>query len=204
MQGDFTHKLFVQDLTCPSVTSLNHVDHHMIWYYIIYHIIMIAWWGRSWFDDVHPVMNATFSSCLSRQKCLVILRRTDKLVQSSSYGNIDGEYYRSAIRSFRWRNWLPPPQISQYFRNDFQRSNRKLIFIAATDNVRWLKRELLVEDHNFVTDNIFFSVDLFQQSGLHSHEKGYDLALLSLCNHSIISVREKGWAIVQNGRFFHV
>ena len=87
---------------------------------------------------------------------------------------------------------IPPKKISQYFRNDFQRGNKKLIFIAATDNVRWLKRELLVEDHNFVADNIFFSVDLFQQSGLHSLEKGYDLALLSLCNHSIISVREKG------------
>jgi len=75
-----------------------------------------------------------------------------------------------------------------------------LIFIAATDNVRWLKRELLVEDHNFVTDNIFFSVDLFQQSGLHSHEKGYDLALLSLCNHSIISASTFGqWGALLAG-----
>jgi len=110
-------------------------------------------------------------------------RRTDKLVQSSSYGNIDGEYYRSAIRSFR---------------NDF--GSQRVIFIAATDNVQWLKRELLLDDQNFVADNVFFSVDLFQYSGIRSHEKGYDLALLSLCNHSIISASTFGqWGALLAG-----
>ena len=81
-----------------------------------------------------------------------------------------------------------PQKMPKYFRNDF--GSQRVIFIAATDNVQWLKRELILDDQNFVADNVFFSVDLFQYSGLRSHEKGYDLALLSLCNHSIISVKE--------------
>ena len=81
-----------------------------------------------------------------------------------------------------------PQKMPKYFRNDF--GSQRVIFIAATDKVQWLKRELVLDDQNFVADNVFFSVDLFQYSGIRSHEKGYDLALLSLCNHSIISVKE--------------
>ena len=165
-------------------------------------MLIIIWWYSdlllSWFDDVHPV---TFSPCPYKYKKCRAIPQENRQTCTKFF-----------LRQHRWwilpfsyqivqvKKLTSPPKISQSFRNDFQRSNRKLIFIAATDNVQWLKRELLAEDDNFVADNIFFSVDLFQYIGLLSHEKGYDLALLSLCNHSIISVRESAKQVCQMKR----
>ena len=46
-----------------------------------------------------------------------------------------------------------------------------------------------METQHFSTKDIYFSADLFASLG-DDGGTGEDLALLSLCNHSIISVRE--------------
>ena len=133
-------------------------------------------------------------------------RRTDKLGQSESYGNIDAEYYQRAISMYRlksktlyWKHsvkrqftfttqhniYLKPRR--ELSRRDFK-SPKRVIFIAATDDKEWLKEAFAVETEDFWSDDIYFSTDLFSSVGIKAPGAGEDLALLSLCNHSIISV----------------
>ena len=63
-----------------------------------------------------------------------------------------------------------------------------MIFIAATDDMEWLKEAFAVKTEDFSANDIFFSADLFSSVGIEAPGAGEDLALLSLCNHSIISV----------------
>ena len=73
---------------------------------------------------------------------------------------------------------------SSTFRKDFGKQKR-MIFIAATDDVEWLKKVFATKTQDFLADDIYFSADLFSSV---DKGAGQDLALLSLCNHSIISV----------------
>ena len=52
----------------------------------------------------------------------------------------------------------------------------------------WLKEAFAVKTEDFSANDIFFSADLFSSVGIEAPGAGEDLALLSLCNHSIISV----------------
>ena len=63
-----------------------------------------------------------------------------------------------------------------------------MIFIAATDDMDWLKEAFAVKTQDFWADDIYFSVDLFSSVGIKAPGAGEDLALLSLCDHSIVSV----------------
>ena len=63
-----------------------------------------------------------------------------------------------------------------------------LVGQLTTDALAWLKGEISEQDGDFSADNIFFSTDLFSSIGVEAPGPGEDLALLSLCNHSIISV----------------
>ena len=63
-----------------------------------------------------------------------------------------------------------------------------MIFIAATDDRGWLEEAFVVKTKDFLADNIYFSHDLFNSVGVKNPGAGEDLALLSLCNHFIISV----------------
>ena len=72
-------------------------------------------------------------------------------------------------------------------RRDFKNPKR-VIFIAATDDEGWLKEAFAVEMEDFWADDIYFAADLFSSVGIRAPRAGEDLALLSLCNHSIISV----------------
>ena len=63
-----------------------------------------------------------------------------------------------------------------------------MIFIAATDDRGWLEEAFAVKTKDFWADDIYFSHDLFNSVGVKNPGAGEDLALLSLCNHFIISV----------------
>ena len=73
------------------------------------------------------------------------------------------------------------------FRRDFKNPKR-VIFIAATDDKGWLKEAFATKREDFWSDDIYFAADLFSSVGIKAPGAGEDLALLSLCNHSIISV----------------
>ena len=79
-------------------------------------------------------------------------------------------------------------------RRDFKNPKR-VIFIAATDDEGWLKEAFAVEMEDFWADDIYFAADLFSSVGIRAPRAGEDLALLSLCNHSIISV---SWHLLLN------
>ena len=72
-------------------------------------------------------------------------------------------------------------------RRDFK-SPKRVIFIAATDDKAWLKEAFVAKTEDFWSDDIYFAADLFSSIGIKAPGAGEDLALLSLCNHSIISV----------------
>ena len=74
---------------------------------------------------------------------------------------------------------------SRTFRKDFGKQKRT-IFIAATDDVKWLKEDFATETQEFLADDIYFSTANPFSSV--DNGAGQDLSLLSLCNHSIISV----------------
>ena len=80
-------------------------------------------------------------------------------------------------------SWIHPSVSRKNFKN-----RERVIFIAATDALGWLKGEISDQGGDFSADNIFFSTDLFSSVGVEAPGPGEDLALLSLCNHSIISV----------------
>ena len=80
-------------------------------------------------------------------------------------------------------SWIHPSVSRKNFKN-----RERVIFIAATDALAWLKGEISEQDGDFSADNIFFSTDLFSSIGVEAPGPGEDLALLSLCNLSIISV----------------
>jgi hypothetical protein len=129
---------------------------------------------------VHNALNAlqaalALAKLTQREKPIFVgvhCRRTDKLGQSESYSNIDGEYYRRAISMYR---------------HDFK-SPQRVIFIAATDDEDWLREAFAVKTEEFWADNVYFSADLFSSIGIKTPGAGEDLALLSLCDHSIVSV----------------
>ena len=77
--------------------------------------------------------------------------------------------------------------LPELFRRDFKNPKR-VIFIAATDDKAWLKKAFAKESEDFWSDDIYFAADLFSSIGIKAPGAGEDLALLSLCNHSIISV----------------
>ena len=77
-----------------------------------------------------------------------------------------------------------------------------MIFIAATDDMEWLKEAFAVKTEDFSAGDIFFSADLFSFVGIEAPGAGEDLALLSLCNHSIISVSCGKYFCIQD--FFQI
>ena len=78
-------------------------------------------------------------------------------------------------------------RVYKLSRRDFK-SPKRVIFIAATDDKAWLKEALVAKTEDFWADDIYFAADLFSSIGIKAPAAGEDLALLSLCNHSIISV----------------
>ena len=78
-------------------------------------------------------------------------------------------------------------KVLELSRHDFK-SPQRVIFIAATDDKDFLKEAFAVATEDFWADDIYFSVDLFSSVGIEAPEPGEDLALLSLCDHSIVSV----------------
>ena len=70
-------------------------------------------------------------------------------------------------------------QLFDGFRNKLNTPLQRVIFVAASDDPKWLRENL--ED----MDDLYLAEDLFEEK-----DRGgeYDLALLSLCNHSIIGV----------------
>ena len=63
-----------------------------------------------------------------------------------------------------------------------------MIFIAATDDKDWLREAFAVKTEDFWANDVYFSADLFSSVGIKAAKAGEDLALLSLCDHSIVSV----------------
>ena len=80
-----------------------------------------------------------------------------------------------------------PKALLKLSRHDFK-SPQRVIFIAATDDKDWLKEAFAVKTEEFWADDVYFSADLFSSVGIKKPGAGEDLALLSLCDHSIVSV----------------
>ena len=80
-----------------------------------------------------------------------------------------------------------PKALLKLSRHDFK-SPQRVIFIAATDDKDWLKEAFAVKTEEFWADDVYFSADLFSSVGIKTPGAGEDLALLSLCDHSIVSV----------------
>ena len=90
-----------------------------------------------------------------------------------------GRKYTKTVKIAQtYKSTSSPPYSS---RQDFKYPKR-LIFIAATDDKEWLKGAIAVND------DIYFSTDLFSSVGIEAPGPGEDLAMLSLCNHFILSV----------------
>ena len=70
--------------------------------------------------------------------------------------------------------------IAAFSRDKFNSHLQRVIFLAASDDPYWLRANLKAD-----LGDLFFTADLFS-SGRPSG--GQDLALLSLCQHSIIGV----------------
>ena len=71
-------------------------------------------------------------------------------------------------------------QTILFFRKKLNTPFQQVVFVAASDDPNWLRENL--ED----MDDLYLAEDLFEDK-----KRGgeYDLALLSLCNHSIIGVK---------------
>lgn len=88
------------------------------------------------------------------------IRRGDYL-QSPIHLNLELEYYRNAIT-----------YIKQYIENS--------VFYIFTDDMEWVKANLLIADANYVEDNINDKCHL-------------DMYLMSLCKHNIIANSTFSW-----------
>lgn len=109
------------------------------------------------------------------------VRRTDLIAKShrpaARYTNIDGKFYNSAMAMFRFK---------------YNMVDQRIVFLAASDDPKWLRANLRPED-----GDLYFTADLFDGT---MPGQGEDLAVLALCSHSIIGAGTYGqWGALLAG-----
>ena len=103
------------------------------------------------------------------------------------------------------RSKEPMSKLILFPRSKYNHIGQKVVFVAATDDPKWLKANLRGRDV-FFTSELFSKIETLVDNLRHSDtlrtvqssltsttggsmpDQGEDLAILSLCNHTIISV----------------